>query len=170
MRILISTAASQTLVVFPGGCTSSDPPNCVELRGGEFLSSESGTWAKNAADITTNTYFLQVDSLPGFNGTGEYGFDNIALGGLDSDGPTLTNQTVVGITDANIYLGLFGLNPSVSTFGDSGDSTNSYLRNLKTQGHIPSISWGYTAGNQYREFIHSIHSKPCKLKTQIRSQ
>jgi hypothetical protein len=165
MRILISTFASQTLVVFPEGCTSSDPPNCVELRGGEFLRNESTTWVENAADISTYTYGLDLDSLPGLNGSGEYGFDNIALGGLDSGGPTLKNQTVAGIKDSNLYLGLFGLNPSVSTFGNSEDSIPSYLENLKSQGLIPSISWSYTAGNQYRESIHSIHSKPCKLNT-----
>jgi hypothetical protein len=169
VRVLISTAASQTLVIFPEGCTSSDPPNCGQLRGGEFLWNQSTTWMKNTADISTNMYNLSLESSLGYNGTGEYGFDRIALGGIGSGGLTLVNQTIAGIEYANFFLGLFGLNPRFSTFGNSKDSIPSFLVNLKTQGLIPSTSWSYTAGNQYRESTHDTHSKLCKLRTYIRS-
>lgn len=43
-----------------------------------------------------------------------------------------------------------GLNPRPSNFSDYSDPIPSYLSNLKTGSFIPSLSWAYTAGNQYR--------------------
>jgi hypothetical protein len=168
MKILISTAATQTLVVFPEGCTASDPPNCGELRGGEFLFNQSKTWVNNIVD-STNTFTLNLEPSFGYSASGEYGFDTITLGELGGGGPTLTNQIVAGIKITNFSLGLFGISPKNSTFVTSGDLIPSYLQNLKSQELIPSTSWSYTAGNQYREFKRSTYSKLCRLKASIRS-
>ena len=43
-----------------------------------------------------------------------------------------------------------GLNPRPSNFTNFSNPVPSYLSSLKTQGLIPSLSWAYTAGNQYR--------------------
>ena len=43
-----------------------------------------------------------------------------------------------------------GLNPRPSNFSNFSDPVPSYLSALKDQSMIPSLSWAYTAGNQYR--------------------
>ncbi|KAL8721967.1 MAG: hypothetical protein Q9181_007593 [Wetmoreana brouardii] len=43
-----------------------------------------------------------------------------------------------------------GLNPRPSNFTNFSDPVPSYLSNLKKQALVPSLSWAYTAGNQYR--------------------
>ena len=48
------------------------------------------------------------------------------------------------------YFGVFGLNPRPTNFTDYNDPAPSYMSNLKAQNLIPSLSWSYTAGNQYR--------------------
>jgi hypothetical protein len=149
IKIFISTAASDTLVIVPEGCASSNLPNCRELRGGMFYLNQSTTWVQNNATISDNLYYLNLESELGYNGTGEFGFDKIALAG-SSGGPILENQTVAGIATEDFYLGLFGLNPRPSSFASRNNAIPSYLQNLKDQSLIPSISWSYTAGNQYR--------------------
>jgi hypothetical protein len=168
VRVLISTAASLTLVVLPEGCTPSDPPNCGDLRGGEFFINQSTTWVNNTADISSNAYSLSLETSLGYEGSGNYGFDRIAFGGPGSGGSALSDQTIAGIEYTNFYLGLFGLNPRPSNFTNSTNSsetTLSYLQTLRSQEIIPSTSWSYTAGNQYREFICSTYSKLRRLKT-----
>jgi hypothetical protein len=63
---------------------------------------------------------------------------------------TLINQTVGGFAATDTYLGLFGLDPRSSNFTNS-PPIPSYIQNLRNQSLIPSVSWGYTAGNQYRK-------------------
>lgn len=154
VKIFISTAATQTWVVVPEGCTSSDPPNCSMLRGGEFHLNQSTSWVQNIANVSSNIYYLGLESTLGYEGAGEYGFEKITLGWQGSGGPTLANQTIAGIATKDFYLGLFGLTPRPSNFTNFDDPIPSYLQNLRNQSLIPSTSWSYTAGNQYRELLH----------------
>lgn len=44
LRVLISTASNQPLVVLPEGCSSTDPSDCASNRGGIFNPNASSTW------------------------------------------------------------------------------------------------------------------------------
>lgn len=83
---------------------------------------------------------------------GRYGFDNITLGYIGDNGPSLLNQTVAAISTTDFWLGVFGINPRPSNFTSYNDPINSFMWNLKNGNMIPSTSWAHTAGNQYREF------------------
>jgi hypothetical protein len=151
VKAFISTASTQTWVVVPDGCDSSDPPNCNLLRGGEFVLNQSSTWVPNLISPPSNIYELYIESNLGYTGNGEYGFDTIALGWQGSGGPSLNNQTLAGIATKEFYFGVFGVNPRPSNFTNFDHPFPSYIENLRNQSLIPSTSWAYTAGNQYRK-------------------
>ncbi|KAL8719881.1 MAG: hypothetical protein Q9225_003178 [Loekoesia sp. 1 TL-2023] len=156
VNVFISTVGYQIWAVAPEGCTASDGANCAKLRGGVYNRNQSTTWIPN--DISPNTsspnktdgFTLGLEENLGYNGVGIYGFDNVTLGWQGSGGPSLDHQIVASIATIEFYFGIFGLNPKPTNFSTFADPTPSYLSNLKSQNMIPSLSWGYTAGNQYR--------------------
>ena len=149
VEVLVSTAGYQTWVVVPQGCTSSDPLNCATRRGNEFNLSQSSSWKQN--NVTANgTFTLGIEANLGYTGNGEFGYDTVALGWQGSGGPSLEQQIVAGIATPEFYLGIFGLNPRPTNFTNFNDPVPSYMSTLKQRSMIPSLSWSYTAGNQYR--------------------
>jgi hypothetical protein len=151
INVLVSTASYQTWGVDPAGCTSNDPSDCATLRGRFYNNSASTSWDPNTSNITTTIYDLDLESDLGYSGKGRYGYDNITLGYLGGGGPTLANQTVASIATKEFYMGVFGVKPQASNFTSLTDPIPSFMQNLRTQSIIPSLSWAYTAGNQYRE-------------------
>jgi hypothetical protein len=105
----------------------------------------------NLANASTQIYFLTLESNLGYGGKGRYGFDDVTFGFQGGGAITLKNQTVAGIATKQYYMGLFGLAPRPTNFSSESAAVPSLLENLRSHGNIPSISWGYTAGNQYRE-------------------
>ena len=95
-------------------------------------------------------FLLNLEENLGYSGNGEYGYDTVALGWQGSGGPTLNQQLVAGIATKDFYLGTFGLTPRSTNFTNFTDPVPSYMENLKAQNLIPSLSWSYSAGNQYR--------------------
>jgi hypothetical protein len=79
-----------------------------------------------------------------------YGNDTVALSYLGSEAPSLDEQLVGGIASKDLYMGMIGLNPASTNFTDYNNPIQSYISTLKSQDKIPSLSYGYTAGNQYR--------------------
>ncbi|KAL8782810.1 MAG: hypothetical protein Q9213_005089 [Squamulea squamosa] len=151
VTVFISTAAHQTLAVTPLGCIASDPINCAQTRGGLFNPNKSTTWTPNTSSTgNTSTYTLELETNLGYSGTAQYGFDSVALGWQGSGGPILDRQIVGGIATKDFYHGIFGLSPRPTNFTTFENPTASYLSNLKNRSLIPSLSWAYTAGNQYR--------------------
>ena len=149
VEVFVSTASYQTWVVVPQGCTSSDPPDCANLRGNEFVPSQSDSWKQN--NVTANgTFSLGIETNLGYTGNGEFGYDTVTLGWQGSGGPSLEQQIVAGIATPEFYLGIFGLNPRPTNFTNFNDPVPSYMSTLKQKSMIPSLSWSYTAGNQYR--------------------
>jgi len=149
VKVLVSTAGAQTWVVSPQGCIQSDPSDCPMSRGGVFQTNISSTWKQNNA--TANSIFpLLLEANLGSKGNGYYGYDTVALGGQSSGGPMLDQQVVGSIATKDFYLGIFGLHPGFSNLTTFGDSVPSYMSNLNQSGLIPSMTWSYTAGNQYR--------------------
>ena len=149
VKVLVSTASYQTLVVVPEGCTSSDPPDRASSRGGEFVSSLSSTWRAN--NITANgTFTLELEGNLGYSGNGDYGFDTVGMSWQGSGTTSLEQQIVGKIATKQFYLGIFGLDPKPTNCSKFNNPVPSYMTTLKERNIIPSISWGYTAGNQYR--------------------
>lgn len=89
-----------------------------------------------------------VANVVGFNR--DFGYDTVELGWQGSGGPSLDQQVVAGIATEEFYLGVFGLSPRPTNFTNFDSPKPSYLAVLKQRSMIPSFSWSYTAGNQYR--------------------
>jgi hypothetical protein len=130
----------------------------VQSRGGRYDYNASSSWVPNLASASNQIYFLTLESNLGYDGKGRYGFDDITLGSQGEGGASLKNQTVAGIATKQYYMGLFGLAPRPTNFSSDGAAVPSFMENLRSQGEIPSVSWGYTAGNQYRELFGGIIS------------
>jgi hypothetical protein len=155
-RALISTASQQTWAVFEKACmvNQTDPDNgsrlvldrtCYEDRGRTFNMSTSTTW-KNIG-----FFQLWLEKNLGLWGNGKYGYDTVGLGYTANEGPTIKNTTVGALITENFWLGHFGLNPKPTNFSAFSDPSPSYMTYLFEQAKIPSVSWGYTAGAQYRK-------------------
>lgn len=149
--MLPATSVPETWVVLNAGCISTDPQTCPDNRGGTYNISQSKTW-KNK-----DFFELGVELNLGYNKSdaGQYGFDRLGLGYEGSAGPSLDNQVIAGIAIKEFYLGILGLTPRPINF-TTEDTHPSLLSNLKTQNLIPSLSFGYSAGAQYRKFINKL--------------
>ena len=129
---------------------------CPQARGETFNSPLSRTWS----DL--GNYSLGVETNLGYDAPASYGLDTVALGLSDSpDGPSLKGQVIASMQSYLFYNGLFGLKNQPSNFTASNDSNNltdtvphrSFLTTMRDQKMIPSLSWAYTAGAQYSEYI-----------------
>ncbi|KAL6717299.1 hypothetical protein ACLMJK_005214 [Lecanora helva] len=149
VEVFASTASYQTIAILPGGCRSSDGPTCNADRGALFTPNSSTTWKPNTI-VPNSTFTLNLDSNLGYNDNGLYGYDTVQLGWQGSGGPSLDQQIVAGIETKDFFLGMFGLNPRPTNFSTFNVQKPSYMSTLRDRGYIPSLSWGYTAGNQYR--------------------
>jgi len=129
-------------------CASVQAPNCATLRGGQFIIEKSTSWQNNTAVLNRDIYPLKVDPQLGYSGRGRFGFDDVSLAG--AAGVILRNTTVGGFIATDTYLGLLGLDPRASNFSSKAP-VPSILQTLLDQSLIPSLSWGYTAGNRYRK-------------------
>lgn len=145
VRVLISTAGTATMVVIPEGCVDGMPAPCADLRGKLFDYNASTTWKFN------NYYDLGLDKNLGIEDSGAFGFDTVALGWQGSGEPILDHQVVAGIATTDFWLGQFGLTPRPTNFTDFNDPQPSFIQTLKNRSAIPSLSWSYTAGAQYRK-------------------
>ncbi|KAG9240664.1 aspartic peptidase domain-containing protein, partial [Calycina marina] len=151
IKVFPATSGYKTMAVMPGGCIATDPSSCFSDRGGFYTPSLSTTQVNNTADPTTNIYPIALDERLGYLGKAALGFDTVTLGWPGSRGPTLINQTVGGFITKERYFGSFGLLPRAANFTATFDHPiPSYMQNLVSQKKIPSTSWSYTAGNQYR--------------------
>lgn len=131
----------------PKGCPPSGASNCTTARGGLYDSSKSSSWTIN------KLYQLGVETNLGYGDNsvnGTYGWDVLALPGPSgSVTPSLQHQVVAAITTDAFYIGSLGIASAPVTFDGSDNTTPSFLSSLKTQGVIPSLSYGYTAGASY---------------------
>ncbi|KYG41059.1 hypothetical protein M433DRAFT_76677 [Acidomyces richmondensis BFW] len=157
-RILPATTGDVILLPFPPGCSGQlleNVSDCGELRGVDFFegipsrgfqSNKSKTW-DGAPD---NPYLLDLERNLFIN-TAVYGTDTVTLKGatIDASNQSLTKQTVALITTADFWLGSLGLGIS-STDLMPDSSTPSLLETLKAQNIIPSLAYGYTAGQSYQ--------------------
>ncbi|RDL36791.1 uncharacterized protein BP5553_06143 [Venustampulla echinocandica] len=151
VRVLASTASNQPWVILSEGCFSNDPSDCDHSRGGIFQTNASRSWYVPSwiKNKTSAVFTVAIESNLGLTGNAQYGYDNVSLG-ANSGTPSLSNQVVGGIATKEFFMGLFGLNPAATSFSTNNEPVPSYMSSLKTQNIIPSLSYGYTAGNKNR--------------------
>lgn len=126
-------------------CRDSDNvQDCTKARGRLFTYNDSSTWQE------TGFYELEpwLEMRVGQEGPGYFGWDDITLGWQGDNLPTIKNQSVVGITTSDFWLGSLSLNPRPVNFTDYNNPEPSLMQVLrnKTDEPIPSLSWSYTAG------------------------
>lgn len=125
------------------GCTVGDA-TCDNGRGILFNPNSSSTWSQYGF------YALGAENNLGATGSARYGNDTVGLGIQGSGGPSLPNQIVGAFSVDDFYLGFIGVNPASTNFTLQEQGEASYMTTLKNRNLIPSLSFGYTAGNKYR--------------------
>lgn len=154
VRVIPSTAGQATWVIAPLGCPrgvlgTSISRSCGDSRGGLFNASQSVSWhalGNNSLGLEANLGYGDLTAL--------YGLDTIILGFSDSiGGPKLDAQVVTALAPKHYFNGLFGLNHQATNLTNFTDPHPSALRTMKDNNIIPSLSWAYTAGAQYREWF-----------------
>jgi hypothetical protein len=152
------------MAITPEGCASSDPLDCEKLRGEFFDYNASSTYSPNLVNVSIPIYGLGLEANLGYTGRGRFGFDDIILGWQGSGGPVVRNQTVAGMATKDFYIGLFGLTSRATNFTNYDNPFPSVMQSLRNQTLIPSLSWAYTAGNQYRKStFYVLAHLECKL-------
>lgn len=146
IRAFVGTSAFSTITIGAGGCEPASVfgTSCSNDRGGLFLSNESITWVPNSI------FNLGIEENLGLDTTANAGFDTITLGWQGSGGPSVQHSTVFITEIQNFWVGIFGLNPAPTNFTTFTDPQPSFMQQLVNNNTIPSLTYGYTAGNQYR--------------------
>jgi hypothetical protein len=159
VRVLVSTASQQIWAINVQACIANitDPAtgnitqfnvfnsDCGESRGFLYNNSISDTWQKKGY------YQLWIEKNLGLVGNGLYGFDSVGLGMRGDAGPYVTNTTIGTLVTSNFWLGHIGVHAKPTNFSAFEDPVPSYIMDLFHQKSIPSLSFGYTAGAQYRK-------------------
>ena len=143
-RMLISLTVVLPWPVLPQGCIPTDSADCESNRGTFFLPNESTTWEDQGL------YTLESEKNLGFDDNGDFSYDTLTLGLPGTGAPALEKQVLAGIAAKDFYVGLWGLGPRPMNFTTLNTPYPSLMTNLKENRFIPSISYGYTAGAQYR--------------------
>jgi hypothetical protein len=104
--------------------------------------------------VPNSIFQLGVEENLNFSVFGDFGFDAVTLGWQGSRGPSVEHSIVAGIADTTFsWLGVLGLNPRPTNFSTFPNNPQvSFVQSLKDYNNIPSLSWAYTAGAQYREW------------------
>lgn len=149
---MVSTAGFATWTINQDkGCpnvTQGFGLDCPNSRGKLFYSNESTTYIENSIFETALETNLNMDT------TADFGFDTITMGYTKFDGAPSVDHAVIGrVADFNFWLGIFGLNPRPTNFTTFNAPQPSFMTQLRNENNtqIPSLTWAYTAGNQYRE-------------------
>lgn len=128
--------------------------DCGTQRGVEIFSSAySPGFQPNASSTwkVLGDYDLALGGVYGLNGFAKWGNDSAGAGMIRStDLPKLENVAVVAYVAPDFWIGQLGLSPSTIDM-NAGNQPHSFLRRMKDEGHIPSLSFGYQAGAPYRK-------------------
>ena len=101
-------------------------------------------------------YDLEPGTAFAMEGTSQYGYDSagISFFGKTNDNVTLQQQVIgaystpTRVGQSRLWLGRLGLSQFDLTVNNT-DRPVSFLRALRQQGRIPSLSLGYQAGAAY---------------------
>lgn len=150
----MSTQVAETWVVAKEGCLNeaNEVPNCSSTRGELFNIAASNTWKdqqKWPLMAELNLGFSCCDD-PNHYDAGDYGYDTLGISSKSNGNVTLDKQVVAAIATKDFYLGNLGLSPRAVN-QNIDQQSSSFLKSLKDQNKIPSLSYGYTAGAAYSE-------------------
>ena len=139
-----STAGTAIWTIAPQGCPSNFPADCSNGRGFLFLTNESLTWAPSSI------YETDLEKNLGMDSSGFVGYDVATLGW--QGGTTVTNEHSIiwNMADSQYWIGIFGLNPRPTNFSTFSNPQIGFMQSIFDRKAIPSLTYGYTAGNQYR--------------------
>ena len=148
VRLLPSITGYTVWAVLPQACQDSSISTCDFDRGGIFGPNQSSTWEGKGL------FQLPLDAehyLP-FSGAANFGFDNVTLDWQGYGGMTLDHQVIAGYVTEDFYIGALGLSPLSANITSFDDQYPSFVSTLRAGNHIPSHSYGYTAGASYHSF------------------
>lgn len=151
-RVLVSTALGQSWVISAnktqGGCIGTDPSTCPQTRGGLVNINASSTWRDVGIyglglEQNIQDYLDEYDS-------GDFGFDTLGLGAAGDTSDDLDGQVVAALATKDYDVGILGITDHPTNFSAFDDPHPSFLSSLKAKSKIPSLSFAYSAGAQYR--------------------
>lgn len=156
VRVQVSTASQQIWAINRQACiqniTDSSgkitqynvlSTDCEDSRGRLFNQTESKSWTQKGY------YRLWVEKWLGLEGNGLFGWDSVGLGQAGEQGPSLSKTVIGSLVSKNFWMGHIGVHPKPTNFSAFEDPVPSFMTGLFTQGSIPSLSFGYTAGSRY---------------------
>ncbi|KAF3916460.1 hypothetical protein ABW21_db0209619 [Orbilia brochopaga] len=143
VRVLPATSWQEIWVIDSSACGNASPETCSDRRGQLFNVNSSSTWQDRGL------YKTDLAKDLGYNAIGDYGMDRVGITNMDSQ-VTLDKQVVVTVASNQWYTGMFGLGNQPTNFTNFNDPQPSFLTSLYNKGLIPSLSWGYQAGANYR--------------------
>ena len=82
--------------------------------------------------------------------TGDFGYDTLGVGPAGDVIGDVDGQVIAALATKDYDVGLLGVTDYPTNFTAFDDPRPSYLSTLKTDGKIPSLSYAYSAGAQYR--------------------
>lgn len=139
------------------GCKERSLENCPFSRGVEmfngkpssgFQANQSTTWRE------IGLYKVSAREELRYNASGLYGLDKMGLMVANSGGPILQNQVIGGLINPRFWVGRMGMDVKPSNFSEFSNPQRSLIKTLKEENHIPSLSYGYTAGAYYSKSAH----------------
>ena len=135
-RVLVSTKLSDVWVI------SQSPNRDV------YLPNHNTTHGKADGGVSDGVGQYQlIDKIIAEVQIGDDGSDATRIGLVD-------NGNINSQGDSN--LGFLGINDHCSDLGPHPDGQLSFLKSLKASGHIPSLSYAYSAGAWYRKVLGSL--------------
>lgn len=158
VRVLVSTSLAETWFISASidqsRCLATDPPGCVQSRGGLFSTNSSTSWQHKGL------YELGLAEVFG-NHIGnceieDYGSDAIELSLAGSSSVRSDSQTIATIATEDVDLGFLGISNRRNHFTSLSRGQGSFLESMKASGNIPSLSYAYSAGAQYRKALKMI--------------
>lgn len=138
LSVLPCTLSQETWLVGPESCDGTIA--CATARGGLFYANDSSTFQPMG--------FYELGSNPqlGNSQFGYYGLDTIAL----NDDVSEVDQIIALVNTTNLWVGELGLGVQQTRINGS-ENRQPFLSSLvQNSSHIPSHSYGYTAGAAYR--------------------
>ena len=83
----------------------------------------------------------------------DFGIETVGLGLPGSNGVSEPNSIVGAMETKDFYLGYLGVTNQPTNFTAFDDPQPSFLSSLKSQQKLPSLSYSYSAGAQYRKAL-----------------
>lgn len=153
-RVLPATLNAGITVPDAGACQGwlSNVTDCENQRGSN---SNNGFNLVNSNTWVQNSIYKVFQQQTFYDETGVYGTDTVSIGRSGgSNNATVQRQTVITISQIDFWLGSIGLSSSSSTL--RGYTPQTLLTSLKNASVIPSLSFGYTAGQHYNNNFGSL--------------